>query len=358
MMKKISEVLKINKKWIFLPVLLLVVILFLGVSSSSYKQTKKDTSTEASSQPLSNIEAVDLTKIRIFLAKYKDKIDDLNEKQKSLEKQNLNLKKELKTIKTRVNNLPKAIKIQKPELESSEKTKKGLHVNLPVGITKITVLKNPLKRKLVLPAGTQIKAKLLTGIYAPIDNEPLPVLAKVISFAKGPNSTFIPVVGAYLIGKAEGEANSSRAVVQFVKLSLVKNSGQTLTCDINAFARDEDDKIFGIKGQYVYHVEDKVFLSFLSGFAKGQAEAYALSKIVLSNFQYTQQAQIKDPQKFATYKGMASALSKIDEIIQKRVSEFTPAIKVNSGRIITVVLLEKVILGDYDEKNFNICCYR
>ena len=73
-----------------------------------------------------------------------------------------------------------------------------------------------------LPLGSFCKGTLLTGVYASSDmNSPLPVLITLDEAFYGPNKTRIPLKGAYALGKAVGDINSERALIQITAISFV-----------------------------------------------------------------------------------------------------------------------------------------
>jgi hypothetical protein len=99
-------------------------------------------------------------------------------------------------------------------------------------------------RSLHLPAGSFGEATLLTGVFAPVTGEPLPVLLRLDAALIGPQRSRVPIRGAFLVGKAQGDANSRRATVQLDTLSVVRADGTPFEVRVNGWAADED----GIQG--------------------------------------------------------------------------------------------------------------
>ena len=57
-----------------------------------------------------------------------------------------------------------------------------------------------------VPAGSFGEATLLTGVYAPITGEPLPVLLRLDAALIGPQRSRVPLRGAFLVGTAAARA--------------------------------------------------------------------------------------------------------------------------------------------------------
>ena len=129
-----------------------------------------------------------------------------------------------------------------------------------------------------IPAGSFGEVTILTGIFAPVTGEALPIHAKLDAALIGPNRSRIPIRDAFLVGRVQGDSNSSRAVVQFQKLAWVAPSGETVEAAINADVADADG-ILGLSGRYVWRAQEILTLAGLSGAASGAAEALSLSEV-------------------------------------------------------------------------------
>jgi len=200
---------------------------------------------------------------------------------------------------------------------------------------------------LTLPAGSFGEATLLTGVFAPVTGEPMPVLVRLDAVLTGPRHTRVPVQGAFLIGKAAGDANSSRAVIQLTKLSVGDEEKP-----MNGWVVD-DDGVQGVAGEYVWNAGRLAALSSLSGFAQGAAKALGHSETttVVGPFGAASREVTGDPARFVGAGGAAAALESLSKLIEQRMQEFTPAVYVhNRGRRVTVVFLETLQLRSASEE--------
>jgi hypothetical protein len=193
-------------------------------------------------------------------------------------------------------------------------------------------------RGMVLPAGSFGEATLLTGVYAPTGGDSLPVLLRLDAALIGPNRTRIPLQDAFLVGKAQGDANSKRAVVQLETLSF----GTTET-KVNGWVVDGDG-VQGLEGTYVWRADEILALSGLTSGLSAGAEALAAREALsqLGPVGTVVTAITGDPLRFAGHKALGGAMGKMSEIIGARLQEVVPAIYVPNGRRVTVAFVSGV----------------
>lgn len=203
----------------------------------------------------------------------------------------------------------------------------------------------PSRRSLHLPAGAFGEATLLTGVYAPTTGDPLPVLVRLETALVGPGRTRVPISGAYLVGRASGDANSKRAVVQLDTLSIVRRDGRAVDAKVNGWVVD-DDGIQGLRGQYVWRADEIAALASLAGGLDAGAEALAARETTSSVTPLggAIQAVTGDPLRFAGNRALGETARRFGEIVTARLGEVTPAIHVANGRRITVTFISGVTL--------------
>jgi hypothetical protein len=204
-------------------------------------------------------------------------------------------------------------------------------------------------RSLHVPAGSFGEATLLTGVFAPTTGEPLPVLLRLDAALIGPQRSRVPVRDAFLVGKAQGDANSRRATVQLDTLSVVRADGTPFEVRVNGWATDEDG-IQGLRGNYVWRADEILALSSLTGALSGGSEAMAQRETTsqVTPLGGSQGALTGDPLKFAGYRSISSAFGRLSEMVSQRLNEIVPAIYVPNARTVTVTFISGVTLEGYD----------
>jgi hypothetical protein len=201
------------------------------------------------------------------------------------------------------------------------------------------------ERQVRLPAGSFAQARLLTGVFGPVTGQPMPVELRVDDAFVGPNRTRIPIQEAFLIGKATGDPNSERVVIQLDRLSYVKPGGEATEVPVNGYVVDHDG-VQGIAGEYVWRAFDVASLAVLSGALSAGADASATQETLtqVNPLGGASQVVTGDPLRFAGFRGLSRAGEGIEKLVAKRLDEIIPAVYVPNGQRVTVCLIDGVTL--------------
>ena len=124
------------------------------------------------------------------------------------------------------------------------------------------------KMAVKIPAGSFVKAKLLTGIEAP-EGKALPVLLQADYAFIGPNKSRIDLTGCFLIAKSTGNLSIERVEMQATKISCVSRSGRMFDAQINGFAADAKDSSFAVMGRVNPKQNRVASMAFLSSVVEG-----------------------------------------------------------------------------------------
>jgi hypothetical protein len=203
-------------------------------------------------------------------------------------------------------------------------------------------------RSLHVPAGSFGEATLLTGVFAPVGGEALPVLLRLDAALVGPQRARVPLPGAFLIGKAQGDVNSRRAVVQLDTLSAVGADGTPSEVRVNGWVVD-DDGVQGLRGAYVWHADEVLALSTLTGGLSGGAEALAQRETIVQATPLggVQASVTGDAARFAGSRAASTAFGRLSEILTRRLDEIVPAVYVPNARRVTVAFVTGATLEGY-----------
>jgi hypothetical protein len=209
-----------------------------------------------------------------------------------------------------------------------------------------------------VPAGSFGEATLLTGVYAPVSGDALPVLVRLDAVLTGPNRSRIPLQHAFLLGKAAGDANTSRAVVQLSTISVVGPDGTSRERGVNGYLVDADG-IQGLRGTYVWNAQQLIGLSVLAGAATGAAGALGQGQTTtLIGPAGIARELTQDAALYVGAAGASRAFENVAKIIEERLKEFVPAVYVgNRARRVTVVFLQSATLEGIRpaaERSFNL----
>jgi hypothetical protein len=200
-------------------------------------------------------------------------------------------------------------------------------------------------RSVRIPAGSFAQATLLTGVYAPTEGGVLPVKIRLDKAFIGPNRSRIPLEDAFLIGKATGDANSLRVVVQLDRLSYVASDGRVVEVPVNGYVADADG-VQGLSGHYVWRIGEAATVAAMAGGISAAADGAAARETLLqvNPLGGATEMVTGDLGKFAAARGASKAADEIGKIVSKRLEEIVPAIYVANGQPITVCLIDGATL--------------
>jgi hypothetical protein len=196
-----------------------------------------------------------------------------------------------------------------------------------------------------LPAGSFAEGVMLTGVFAPVQGQALPVQIRLSGEWTTPNRGRVPIGDAFLVGKAQGDANSERATVQVEKLSYVHTSGRSIEIPVNGFIVDKDG-IQGAQGKYVWRAEEFLLYAAGAGAIAGAGDALSQSQTAtqLNPVGGATQIITGDIGKYAGGRALSGASNQLTQAIGQRLGEITPAIWVPNGRKVTVTLIDGAAL--------------
>jgi hypothetical protein len=210
------------------------------------------------------------------------------------------------------------------------------------------------KKETHIPAGSFAEGVMLTGVFAPVEGQAMPVQIRLTSDWTTPNRGRVPLGDAFVVGKAQGDANSERAIVQLEKLSYVHTTGRTIEVGVNGYIADKDG-IQGAGGKYVWRAQELLLYSAFAGGAQGAGDALSQSQTSTQVNPLGGAAQILtgDVGKFAGGRALSGAASQMNQSIAKRLNEISPAIWVPNGRRVTVILIDGATFPNLDPKEID-----
>jgi conjugal transfer pilus assembly protein TraB len=198
---------------------------------------------------------------------------------------------------------------------------------------------------IVLPPGSYVKAKLLTGVEAP-EGRPYPVLVQLDYANVLPNRHKLDLSGCFMIIKAQGDLSIERVQMQATKLSCVGKNGRMFEKDINGFVVDDQDNSLAVTGE-VNSKQDRVAaMAFLSSVVEGVGKAIQQAQTTQQTTPLggSQTVLTGDEKKYMVAGGASNAAGTVTQWYLKQAENLLPTIKVGSGHDIWVVLQESVNL--------------
>ncbi len=197
-----------------------------------------------------------------------------------------------------------------------------------------------------LPAGSFVKAALLSGLDAPTGGQaqsnPQPVLLRLIDDGTLPNQFSSRIRSCHLTAAGYGDISSERAYLRLERMSCVLRDGKVVDSPIKGFVSGEDGKA-GMRGNLVSKQGQMIAKALVSGVAGGIGSGISEAYSSISTSATTGTVTTVDPGKIGQYgvaNGFGNTLEKVADWYLQRANETYPIIEVASGRSVDIVLTE------------------
>lgn len=198
-----------------------------------------------------------------------------------------------------------------------------------------------------LPAGSMAMAKLITGVDAPTEGSPLPVLLSLSKEALGPSMHAAPVKGCLLIGEASGVLGTERALVKVYRLSCTLDDGSSISREVAGYVVGEDGRI-GLPGVMVSRQGEKIIealaANFAAGFGSGLAQQETTSSMTALGGSVN--TVTGNALNFGMYRGASKSAEQLSVFLQEYAKRLVPVISVDAGRDTKVVFQRGTDLGE------------
>jgi conjugal transfer pilus assembly protein TraB len=197
-----------------------------------------------------------------------------------------------------------------------------------------------------LPAGSFVRGRLLTGLFATTQaGGALPALFAVREAFTGPNQTAIPLQGCLALGKAQADLASLRAIVQLITLACVWPDGRTFEQAIAGYVTGRDGTL-GLPGRLEQRAGAYLGRTFLASLVAGAAEAFAAAERTtqITPLGGSQSVVTGDTGKFAAFSALSTASAKVADFYLAQAEQLLPVVWVESGQDVQLVLQQGITL--------------
>lgn len=199
-----------------------------------------------------------------------------------------------------------------------------------------------------VPAGSFVKATLLSGVYAGTGPDapttPTPVLLSVKGDTVLPNHWNADLTDCFLMGNATGELSSERVQIRLERLSCVRETGDVIDLRVKGLVTGEDGKV-GLKGRLVSRNGKAIASAVGMGFLSGLGQAVSLSAQDVHDGTNYDTVHVSNPWKAGFGKGAADSMNQITRYYLKLAERIFPVLEVDAGRVVDVIFSQGVLLG-------------
>lgn len=208
---------------------------------------------------------------------------------------------------------------------------------------------------IVIPPGSYVKAKLMTGVEAP-EGKTYPVLLQLDYAYIVPNKHRLDLSGCFMIAKSTGNLSIERVEMQATKLSCVSKDGRMFEREVAGFIADDKDNSFAVMGS-VNSKQDRVAaMAFLSSVVKGVGSALQQAQTSTQSNSgvggQTNSTNVTGSQAaYIAGGGASEAAGQVTQWYLKQAQNLLPTINIGSGQDVWVIMQETVKLPqDYFRK--------
>jgi hypothetical protein len=200
-----------------------------------------------------------------------------------------------------------------------------------------------------LPAGSFVKGRLLTGVFATTRaGGALPTLFAVETAFAGPNQTSIPLQGCLVIGKAQADLGALRALVQLDTLACVLPSGQTFERKVSGYVTGQDATL-GIPGRLEHRAGRYLATTFMASLISGAAEAFARveATTVVTPLGGSLNTVTGDVGKYAAFSALSQASARLADFYLSQAEHLLPVVWVEAGTSVQLVLQQGITIDGW-----------
>lgn len=199
-----------------------------------------------------------------------------------------------------------------------------------------------------IPAGSFVRATLLSGVYAPTGGESahqaMPVVLALDEKASLPNTFDAQVTDCRVTGNAVADISSERALIRLERLSCVAPSGETLDQAVKGYVVGPDGKV-GVRGRLVTRSGQAISQSILVGLLSGIGKAVSLtSREVYTYGNGTTSRHYSNNLQAGLGEGTGSALRKIADYYLGLANKIFPVLEINGGIAVDLVFSQGITL--------------
>jgi conjugal transfer pilus assembly protein TraB len=203
----------------------------------------------------------------------------------------------------------------------------------------------PDRKKVVIMPGDTLRVRLLSGVHAPTDGTPYPVVVEAVGDVQGPDGSSLPIGKARFVVAAQGSLSDSRALFRMTTMNIRLPNGEKQEVPVDGWLVGEDG-IRGLQGVLLDPIGKAIGAAMEAGVLQGIGEGFAATQTSRRNGFYGDSTTdiTGDPLIFAGGKGLSEGANEFKQMIKERAALLVPHVEVYSGRTATAVFSKTVTI--------------
>lgn len=206
-----------------------------------------------------------------------------------------------------------------------------------------------------MTSGSFVRVVLLSGLDAPTggqaQNNPHPVLFRVLDPAQLPNMFKVDVKDCVITGNGYGDLSAERVHVRLDRLSCIDEEGNATDIKVAGYASGEDGKE-GLRGRLVTKQGQVIAKAMLAGLVDGIGTIVKQSSMTQTSIGGFGTTNTLDPNKVAQA-GVGGAIGNAGTVLSKYymnlANQLFPVLEVDAGRVVDVIFSRGNTLGSREK---------
>ncbi|MCB0322079.1 MAG: TraB/VirB10 family protein [Bdellovibrionales bacterium] len=204
----------------------------------------------------------------------------------------------------------------------------------------------PLRVSVIAP-GDSATVSLVTGVNAPTDGTPYPVVFKLTGPITGPDGSSLDLGEARLIAAAQGSEADARALFRLTQLSIRHPNGRRAVVEVDGWIVGEDG-VRGMQGRLIDKLGRLIAATaIISGLGALGERLDDRTRVVVDDGSGL--AVNQDDVEFAAASAVTDASNRLGQVLLNRYESLVPVVEVLSGREVAAIFskpAEIAILND------------
>ena len=261
------------------------------------------------------------------------------------------LNKEIEILKEQIQNQKtERVEVEPVEHEINETAEMRIFGELDTDLPPEPIPPVPRKAVFISP-GDAVPVELLTGVNAPVDGTPYPVIFRLSGPISGPDGSILDLGEARIIAAAQGSEVDSRVLFRLTNLSMRHNDGRRSTMSIDGWIVGEDG-VRGLKGKLI----DKLG-SLIAATATGSfAGAFADNAINGNSVDVDNSSGVNisgDALENSAADGVGAGMQKLVDVLIDRYESLVPVVEILSRRQAVAVFSQPVEVTECENGDCN-----
>lgn len=221
----------------------------------------------------------------------------------------------------------------------------------------------PVKSTVISP-GDSVKVRLLTGVNAPTDGSPYPVVFQLDGLITGPDGVALDLGEARLVAAATGSEVDNRAIFRITNISIRQPDGRRTVVKVDGWVVGEDG-IRGMQGKIIDKLGRLIAATGTVSFASAIGDSLLNNSSSALSLQRQRAGNsssgfnvINGDVQFGAATALNDMSSRLSQVLMNRYENLVPVIEVLSGREGVAVFSQTAEVNVMDDELSDESMYR